>query len=444
MTSVTDLRKFKNVLAIKKGEEVWGFHTENLQVARLDHEAWSALGGEVLETESEALLEINDWSATHDSDVTSATSEQKITSYAVNISQVCNLKCTYCAAGGDGSYGEKKGKVELSKVLPQLQMFLSKLSDGESFRIHFIGGEPLLHPDAIESIANFAKLYVAGRSIDLQFIITTNGTLINAKVAGLLAKLRAHVTVSFDGDSKENDAVRPQTSGKPSTSLVLAGLSELKKVRSELSSLSVNGVFGDHNLQIKKAHEFYRDFDFDAININYSVQGQDSNELSQAYVREVTGAFDAVSGSETELTRFSFLKQTFRTLDEQTRVLNHCGAGKSLIHADASAKAFTCAWLINDKDEQVGQGTTMNTEKLSVYSENLIEKNNCQSCWAKYLCGGGCMAINKNQQGDKFKKDPHFCLRTRALLAEAIVQYGKVRFEHDSKTEDKTEDKKGA
>ncbi|MGE3974440.1 MAG: radical SAM protein [Bdellovibrionales bacterium] len=424
---MTELKRYKNILAIKKGHEIWGYHTQNLEVAALSSEAWESLSQMASDASSEPLQELDGWSSAQDSEVTSAENSQKVTSYAINISQVCNLKCTYCAAGGDGTYGQKKGKVELEKVLPQLKMFLSRLDEEDSFRIHFIGGEPLLHPEAIQSVANYAQLFLSGKKIDLQFLITTNGTLMNESIAQMLAKLKCHVTVSFDGDPQENDTFRPQVNGKPSSEKVLAGLRLLESVRSQLGSLSVNGVFGDHNFEIQKAYKYYQPFQFDSININYSVQGKDSAAHSEAYIQQVVSVFEQAAHSEEELTRFSFLRRTFQTLDERERVLNHCGAGKSLIHADATAKAYTCAWLINDTNEQVGEGTQMNAENLSVYSASLIEKNNCDSCWAKYLCGGGCMAINKIQQGDKFKKDPHFCMRTRSLLAEALVHYGKMR-----------------
>ena len=45
----------------------------------------------------------------------------KAKSLNINVTQICNLKCSYCAAGGDGTYGDPVKRVEIEKTLPQLQ-----------------------------------------------------------------------------------------------------------------------------------------------------------------------------------------------------------------------------------------------------------------------------------------------------------------------------------
>ncbi|MEK6555600.1 MAG: SPASM domain-containing protein, partial [Bdellovibrionota bacterium] len=96
---------------------------------------------------------------------------------------------------------------------------------------------------------------------------------------------------------------------------------------------------------------------------------------------------------------------------------SYCGAGKSLLQADTKTNLYTCNWLMNDESEAVS------TNNWPVIAETLIEKNNCQTCWARHLCGGGCMAVHKAKSGSKHEKDPAFCYRQRSLSAISIEYF---------------------
>jgi uncharacterized protein len=227
-----ELKRFKDVMAVKKDQKIWGFHARNLQVAELDSEAWRALS-EPSVLDASALREISQWNQENDSNATTEKNHSYIRTLVINVTQICNLRCVYCAAGGDGTYGSKKGKVDLKKIKNQLTMFIGKVPEGESFHINFLGGEPLLHPEAISSVASHVALLKAGRDIRIEFGITTNGTLINDEIAELLAGIRCHVTVSIDGKPEINDKLRPTVGQKGSSQKTMAGLVQFVSGRRE-------------------------------------------------------------------------------------------------------------------------------------------------------------------------------------------------------------------
>ena len=94
---------------------------------------------------------------------------------------------------------------------------------------------------------------------------------------------------------------------------------------------------------------------------------------------------------------------------------------------DAKNQVYTCPWVVGEKAEIVGSGATLDQSKLAKYQKPLIELNNCQTCWARFVCGGGCMFINRAHTGDKHKKDELFCERTRGLILLAILYYKRAR-----------------
>lgn len=420
------IKRFENVLAMKTATgKVVGFHALNLQVAELDPSVWDAI-----DTAStiEAQTELKQWNDERDAAVTDGHVASKIRQLTINVAQICNLKCTYCAAGGDGTYGSATKKIDVSKATDQLDMLLHDVKNGESFQVNFLGGEPLIYPQAIDSIARHARLATAGRNIKLHFSITTNGTLITAANAELLAKLNMHVTISMDGDPETNDKHRPTAGGGASSKLTLRGMTELFKVKDRLGSVAVHSVFGAHNTDVVAAYNYMKQFPWNGINLGYAA-GPDDDVVSPKYVEGMFAVAKLAweENGETGLRRITQFDHFFRILDGQQRIHNYCGAGKSLLQVDTSGKFTTCNWWVNDKEEEVGSDLTIDQEALNKFAKPLVELNSCRDCWAKHMCGGGCMFVNKLKSGNKHKSDNQFCIRTRSLITKGIEYYEQAR-----------------
>lgn len=431
------IRRFKDIVAVKAApDQVWGFHAHNLEVAEVSEELWASLSTpSSLVSQSELHTELEAWNqevatTTQDASLETPFADKNIQKLSLNIAQVCNLKCTYCAAGGDGTYGSQTPKINLELAQKQISHFLS-LTTAKVFRLQFIGGEPLLYPGVLRELCTYAQLCVAGRDIELQFSTTTNGTRINADIAKLLAQFHFAVTISLDGDENVNNTSRPlktkmDPSGLSSTQQTLLGLTHLQNVRGELAALKINSVFGAHNIQVLASYQYLQslNLDWDEISLLYSNNEKDDT-LSPIYVREMQAVADLAysRGGITALSKIKQFQSYLSRLAAQTRIHSYCGAGKSLLQIDTRGDLYTCNWFMNDKNEKVGHGLELNQHKLQAYEKSFIELNNCNSCWARHLCGGGCLAVHKAKTGDRHSKDPHFCSRTRELAATAIHFY---------------------
>lgn len=430
-----NIRRYQNLVAVKTdSNQVWGFHAHNLEVFEFSQEAWSALESELTLTANTAVLDeldsINHASSSETTDATLNDADGNFTlrELSLNIAQICNLKCTYCAAGGDGSYGSNVIKLDLRQARKQIQYFISKCK-ASSFNIRFLGGEPLLYPDVIRELCQYAKLLTLGKSIQITFAVTTNGTLITSRVADLLAEFNFAVTASIDGAPAINDRSRPvkNKSTASSTELTLRGLSELRRVRTQLRALNANSVFGSHNLDVLETYNFLKEVITDWDNLNFIYSNNDKDDDNNAkYIASLSkvGQLAYRTGGLSELIRIQQFAVPLSRIAAQTRHHSYCGAGKTLLQSDTRGDLYSCNWFMNDPAETVGSGIKVNEQALANYQPTLIELNNCEKCWARHLCGGGCMAFNKNKTGDKHNKDLHFCARTRAAAAAAISYYG--------------------
>ncbi len=424
------LARFDNILAIKtdSGRFV-GFHAQNLRVAGLDPLVWNALQ-DPESAPADVRKEVLSWNSEQEPDVVDGQLPAGVRTLYVNVAQICNMRCTYCAAGGDGTYGSKTPQIDLEKTKAQLQMLLGKTGDGETFSISFLGGEPLAYPQTIQAIADNARTLAAPRNIRILFDITTNATLVSREVAQLLAGLKASVKVSIDAPPEINDRTRKMAHGRGSTALTLRGLDRLIDVKSQLRSLSSNSVFGEHHVDVVTTWKFLREFPWDSMRFDYAPNANDAH-FSPIYAQAVaeTARLAWTLGGEKELRRLSLFDTYFRILDGRKRVLNHCHAGKSALQIDSSGRFHACIWGANDPRDAVGADLELNTEALAKYAASLIDLNDCNQCWARFVCGGGCMWVNQMRTGDKHKKDQEFCNRTRTIIAKGIEYYEQSRYE---------------
>lgn len=422
-------RRFKDIIAFKFGDHTpVAFHSRNMELAEVSEELWNSLipTNTPDETQSTLIHDLNLWNDEENSSAKMQSLTPQIRSLTINLAQICNLACNYCAAGGDGTYGSKTKKLDIEKALPQLGLLLQRLNNGDSFNITFLGGEPLLYPDAIREIYHFVNLTNAGRNIQMNYSVVTNGTLIDEKIAQLLGQISAQITISLDGPAEINDRVRPRKDGQSTTEAILSGLNHLTSVRPQLSALNVHGVFDANNMNLTEAYKFYSILNFDRYVFTFSVE-ETSSTASKEFVEQMSqvAAMAFAKGGESELRKIECFDRTFRALDEQIKIENYCGYRKKIAIMDTQAKIYTCPWLVGDKDEEIDLASLDKNQDLN--SDSMIKQNNCESCWARHFCGGGCLYIHKKATGNLHKKSISFCERTQSLIALTFIYYKTTR-----------------
>ena len=113
-----------------------------------------------------------------------------------NITQRCNLKCIHCYAHAKARQQDNELTTEEGKAL------IDDLAAMGVPVLLFSGGEPLMRKDMPE-LAQYAV------EKGMRAVISTNGTLIDAKTAGILKDIGlSYVGISLDGSRDINDRFR--------------------------------------------------------------------------------------------------------------------------------------------------------------------------------------------------------------------------------------------
>lgn len=147
----------------------------------------------------------------------------------VNIANACNLWCSYCYAD-HGQYHAPSSLMAPDMAVDIVSRCLKLYPTIRS--LQFFGGEPLLNVEAIEAVA----AYLTARYGDKrpQLVATTNGTILNDRIADTLAKYNMALTVSLDGPREIHDHLRPARSLRSSHAAAMTNIDTLRRLGIEL------------------------------------------------------------------------------------------------------------------------------------------------------------------------------------------------------------------
>lgn len=119
---------------------------------------------------------------------------------SINITSRCNLRCAFCYARGEEAVAgtEEITAEDVGRFLKDTRPYRSK-----ACTLVVLGGEPFLVADKLFAIA------ACTRAEGLPTIVSTNGTRIDAALAGRCRDTGMQVQVSLDGaDARMHEAVR--------------------------------------------------------------------------------------------------------------------------------------------------------------------------------------------------------------------------------------------
>ncbi|MDR2836055.1 MAG: radical SAM peptide maturase [Bacteroidales bacterium] len=183
------------------------------------------------------------------------------------ITEKCNLKCRYCVYGDNYSVHSAREYIDLDYELAQktIDYFVLKwLSDSNNFYrkivIGFYGGEALLRFDTVIEIVNYLKTISKTTGLNFQFIMTTNGILLD-KYIDFLVENDFWLTISLDGNA-ENNSYRVFNKNRTSYDKVVSNIKLIQDKFTDFYFKNVNfsTVLHDKNNEYQVNEFFNKNF----------------------------------------------------------------------------------------------------------------------------------------------------------------------------------------
>ncbi len=99
-------------------------------------------------------------------------------------------------------------------------------------------------------------------------------------------------------------------------------------------------------------------------------------------------------------------------IENQFAKSNNCTAGLSTLSISPNGDVFTCQNITNFNEAKVGninQNTSTLKIQSSFISPNVDSMMDCQKCWIRYLCAGGCFYEKFIDNKDIYKPSLRKC-----------------------------------
>jgi uncharacterized protein len=321
------------------------------------------------------------------------------TALSLNLAQSCNLACVYCYAD-QGRFGSTPRIMSEAVAFAAIDEFLAG-ADGASMTLGFIGGEPFLARDLLHACVRRAVLAAARAGIDMRFSVTTNGTLLTEADRMLLRQHHFAVTISVDGGQKLHDGQRPDRAGRGSFTAVLTAVAPLLQVPGG-ARLSARATIGRNYLRVADRVEDLACVGFRDIGVSPLRTAPDPGLIlrDDDWLRFLESMIEAADIEwrrvrDGAAPRFANLWIALKEIHRGSAKPLPCGAALSYISLDAEGRYHTCHRTIGDARFALGSlatGLDDAAREAFLSTRQVDRQEPCRSCWARYLCGGGCHA----------------------------------------------------
>ena len=334
--------------------------------------------------------------------------ESNIKALCLHISHDCNLRCKYCFAD-TGCFGGNRINMPPEVGIAAIDFVVKSSCKRKNIEIDFFGGEPLMNFDTVKATIDYAKSIEEKCNKKFNFTITTNGLLLSDEKMDYINKNMNNVVLSIDGRPETNDRMRIRRDNTGCYDCIVPKFIKLAKLRNQ-DRYYVRGTFTGLNKDFSKDVIHLADLGFKQISVEpvvapdgcgYELKEEHFEELFHEY-EELAKEYNKRFETEEWFNFFHFMVDLKQGPCVAKR-LTGCGAGHEYVAVTPDGEIYPCHQFVGNKDYIMGS-VFEKIDREDIQKEfkgsNVYTKEECQNCWAKFYCSGGCPANAYN-----FNKD---------------------------------------
>ena len=262
-----------------------------------------------------------------------------ITHLDLDLTEVCNLSCSYCFKG------KLRGQEMSLETVKQLTRFLVRYSgSAQDITIAMLGGEPLLAFPLLKEWTPWAKKYCRQRGKNLNLQVTTNGTVFQQKHHDFFRYWRIGLHLSLDGCPQAHDQERKFANGRGSSQIIEQNLPAIFSAwrtvhaRSTIVPETVEYLFDSYRYFCAKG--FLR-VAFCLANSEKWNNPQILDTLSGEFRRVLQYHWDLMKEKKRHFT-LSYFDGYVESKEKNEPISSICGAARGTLHVDADGFLWPC------------------------------------------------------------------------------------------------------
>lgn len=358
-------------------------------------------------------------------------------SLVLNVTNQCNLACTYCYEFGADRIATPNGKpkyMDIDTAKASVDFLIAESRSRRAIHITFFGGETLLNFKLLREVVVYAKEQAAAVGKYIDFSLTTNATLLTDEIIQFLSVNAIGVTVSIDGPAELQDKRRVYKNGKGSYAVIeprLRALINNHRTRPITARVTLTEGVTD----VLRIYRHLKD-DLGFAEVGFAPVTQSGE---QAYALDTNGLDSVVAQFQTladewleyalqgKLHGFSNVSETMSELIKGVSKSHPCGAGIGLLGVSPGGELSPCHRFTDADNHSLGHiSTGIDKAKREDFLDrgHVGAKYDCQSCWARPLCAGGCHHEAFVRYGDTGHANLHYCDWIRGWTDYCLKIYG--------------------
>ena len=318
----------------------------------------------------------------------------------LHVAHTCNLNCSYCFAS-QGKYHGDRALMSFEVGKRALDFLIENSGHRTNLEVDFFGGEPLMNWDVVKQLVAYARTQEEPNHKKFRFTLTTNGMLIDDDVIDFANREMSNVVLSLDGRKEIHDRLRVDYAGNGSYDRIVPRFQKLVASRGG-KNYYMRGTFTHANPDFTKDVFHMADLGF--------------TELSMEPVVCAPGDPAALTAEDLEIVKEQYeilAKDMLRREKEGKPItfyhymldltggpcvykrISGCGSGTEYMAVTPWGDLYPCHQFVGEEKYKLGNiwdGVTNTALREDFRACNAYARKECDDCWARLYCSGGCAA----------------------------------------------------
>ncbi|MCK4260742.1 MAG: radical SAM protein [Halanaerobiales bacterium] len=319
--------------------------------------------------------------------------QRPLNSLEINIAHACNLRCKYCLAG-DGSHGKDQFMAN-EDAERAIDFLIMNSGDSKKLYIAIIGGEPLMNLPVFIHVLEYATTQAEKFKKSVEFTTTVNGTLLTPEVLEQLDKYNVRIMLSLDSHlEKVNDRLRLMANGRGSFSMIQEN--GWDTLLSNQNHRAIRMTITPYNLNFFETVKVFYEAGFYHVHVEEVVSDMLEFKFTEGDLDLLRAEYEKVAKYlvkkivDGENISFHPLLSNMSEIHQRQPKVNHCGAMKFSLGVSANLGIYPCDTMMWDDYKIGNMFEGVNVQEILEKVANSRDKY-CSSCWARYICGSGCL-----------------------------------------------------
>ena len=330
-----------------------------------------------------------------------------IKALCLHVAHTCNLNCEYCFAS-QGKYHGERALMSFEVGKRALDFLIENSGTRRNLEVDFFGGEPLMNWDVVKELVSYARVQEKIHNKNFRFTLTTNGMLIDDDVIEFSNREMSNVVLSLDGRKDVHDRLRVDYMGRGSYDTIVPKFQEFVKRRGD-KNYYMRGTFTHKNVDFTNDIFHMADLGFTELSMEPVVcSPEDASALTQEDLPILYDQYELLAKEmikrKKEGRPFTFYHYMLDLKNGPCiyKRISGCGSGTEYMAVTPTGDLYPCHQFVGDTKYLLGNiydGVTNKEVQNEFKLCNAYARPECNDCWAKLYCSGGCAANSYHASG---------------------------------------------